>query len=271
MRRALAVGALLLAAGAARADDRAACVAAADRGQTLRDQGKLSSARTEFLDCARAGCPRIVSSHCTEWLAGIAKEMPTVTFRALDPSGKELIDVSVYVDSHERLGTLDGSSIDVDPGVHTFRFVHAGNPDVLQQAILRANEKDRVITVQFKPPPEQAAAEHHHPFRFPWTASLSFTVGVLSFIGMGVSVGTAANDANHLRATCAGFCAQSDVDWINTRIVIGNVAMGVGIAGISLFALSLIVANVGSHADDQSKPSVSVGFGLGSIGIAGTF
>jgi hypothetical protein len=272
MKRALATGATIffLATTAHAEDDRAACVQAADTGQNLRDQGKLESARTAFLGCARASCPRIVADKCTQWLAGIATEMPTVSFRALDASGKELIDVTVYVDSHERLGTLDGKSIDLDPGVHTFRFVHAGLPDLIFQAVLRAKEKDRVIEGRFKPPEHEEAPEHHHPFRFPWTASLSFTVGILSFIGMGVSVGTAANDANHLRVACAGFCAQSDVDWIKTRILIGNIAMGVGIAGMSLFTLALVVANVGSHTDDD-KPAVSVGLGPGSIGISGRF
>ena len=270
MRRALAAGAVLFLTTAAHADDRSACVSAADQGQNLRDQGKLESARTAFLDCARPSCPRIVADQCTQWLAGVNAEMPTVAFRALDPSGNELIDVTVYVDSHERKGTLDAKPIDLDPGIHTFRFVHAGLPDLIFQAVVRAKEKDRVIEGRFNPPEHQAAPEHHHPFRFPWTASLSFTVGILSFIGMGISVGTAANDANHLRAACAGFCAQSDVDWIQTRILIGNITMGTGIAGMSLFALSLIVANVGSHADDD-KPAVSVGFGPGSIGISGRF
>ena len=273
MRRAAIGAAIVLAASAAHAgDNRAAeCVQAADRGQTLRDQGKLTSARTEFRDCASAECPRIVAQQCGEWLAGVDREMPTVSFRALDPGGKELIDVTVYVDSLERLGTLDGKSIDVDPGVHTFRFVHAGLPDLIFQAVVRAKEKDRVVEGRFSPPAKEVAPEHHHPFRFPWTASLSFTVGALAFIGMGVSVGTAANDASHLRAACAPLCAQSDVDWIQTRITIGNIAMGVGIAGMSLFALSLIVANVGSHADDDAKPAVSVGFGPGNIGISGRF
>ena len=111
--------------------------------------------------------------------------------------------------------------------------------------------------------------EHHHPFRFPWTASLSFIVGIASFAGMGVLIGTAAHDTDAMRQSCAGSCLQADVDWVNTRVLLANVAMGVGIAGLSLFTLSLIVANVGSSKDDAPKASLFVG--PGSLGFAGRF
>ncbi len=250
-------------------DQRASCVQAADRGQTARDQGKLTAARVEFTDCARAACPAIVAKQCTEWLADVNLAMPTVTFRAIDEKGQETLDVTVYVDSVERKGSLDGVPIEVDPGVHTFRFVHAGVPDVLEQVIVRAKEKGRAIDVKFSAAQAEKPQEHHRPFRFPWTATASFVIGAGSFIAMGVLAGTAAHDANALRQTCAPMCVQADVDWINTRVLLANVAMGVGIGFMSLFALSLIVANVGGSSDEAPKASLVVG--PGNLGFVGRF
>jgi hypothetical protein len=251
-----------------REDARAACVAAADRGQVARDQGKLSAARVEFTDCSRSACPSVVAKQCTEWLGEVNQDMPTLTFRALDDSGKETLDVTVYVDSVERKGSLDSVPLEVDPGVHTFRFVHAGSADVLQQVIVRPKEKGRVIDAKFSAAPVEKPQEHHHPFRFPWTATASFVIGAASFIGMGVLAGTAAHDANALRETCAPTCVQADVDWINTRILLANVALGVGIGFMGLFTLSLVIGNVGS-SDDAPKASLVVG--PGSLGFQGQF
>jgi hypothetical protein len=269
LKRALTVMTFAIATTAHADDDRAACVQAADRGQVARDQGKLSAARVEFTDCARAACPKLVVQQCTEWLAAITQDMPSVSFRAMDPKGSEVLDVTVYVDSVERKGSLDGVPLELDPGVHTFRFVHAGSPDVIQQAILRVKEKNRVIDVKLAASQVEAAPEHHRPFRFPWTASVSFALGAASFIGMGVLVGTAAHDANAMRQSCAGFCLQADVDWVNTRVLLANIAMGVGIAGISLFGLALIIANVGGK--DDAAPKAAFVVGPGSVGFAGRF
>jgi len=251
------------------ADERAACVQAADRGQVARDQGKLSAARVEFTDCARASCPKLVAKQCTEWLAGLTADVPTVSFRALDPKGTEILDVTVYVDSVERKGSLDGTPLELDPGVHTFRFVHAGLPDVIFQSILRVKEKNRVLEAKFVAGAADEKKEHHRPFRFPWTASVSFALGAASFIGMGILVGTAAHDADAMRQSCAGSCLQADVDWVNTRVLLANIAMGVGIGGISLFVLSLVIANTVGNKDDAPKASLLIG--PGSLGVAGRF
>ncbi|HEY2366304.1 MAG TPA: hypothetical protein VGH87_07965 [Polyangiaceae bacterium] len=270
LKRALSALALVLAgATSAHADDRAACVQSADRGQVARDQGKLSAARVEFTDCARAACPKLVAQQCTEWLAALTQEQPTVSFRALDPKGSEMLDVTVYIDSVERKGSLDGVPIDLDPGVHTFRFVHAGMPDVIVQSIIRLKEKNRVLEAKFGAAPAEQKEEHHHPFRFPWTASVSFVIGAASFIGMGVLVGTAAHDANAMRQSCAGSCLQADVDWVSTRVLLANIAMGVGIGGMSLFVLSLVIANTVGNKDDAPKASLLIG--PGSLGISGRF
>ena len=287
-RRTLLLGAMavLLAPSVARADARKACVEAADHGQELRDKGKLSEARQAFVTCAREECPAMVSKQCTTWLSEVDHEMPTVTIRARDAQNKDLVEVNVIVDEVLKTSSLDGRPMPIDPGVHKLRFMHQGDADVEQQVVIRSAEKDRLIDVHFTgkgaPLPTQGTETEPQPtgappaaeakgggFHFPVFAGVMLGVGIASFAGMGVLIGTAAADVNTMRSTCAGSCKQSDVDWANTRIILANVAMGVGIAGVSLSLLSVIIANVGGHP--ASKTGWQLEVGPGSLGLARTF
>lgn len=266
----------------ARADERQACVDAADTGQTLRDQGKLVEARESFVSCARDVCPKIVASQCATWLSDVNREVATVTFRATDGSGKELILVQVSVDGTLRLPSLDGRAMRMNPGVHTLRFSHAGSADVEKEVVIHAGEKVRLIEVTIGPrsPAEPGASATVSPsgtqtaaqggFRFPAFAVASFGVGAASFVAMGVLVGTTASDVNHLRATCAGSCNPSDVSSANTRIALANVAMGVGIAGLALGGASLVVVNLGRR-EAQPASAWFLRGGVGSAELVGAF
>jgi hypothetical protein len=274
--------AVLLFASAGRADDRQACVDAADTGQTLRDQGKLVEARESFVACSRDACPSIVAAHCATWLSDVDREIATVTFRATDASGKELVDVQVSIDGALRLRSIDGRAMRINPGVHTIRFSHADAADVDKEVVVHAGEKVRLIEVRIGGPapqktagallvaPTDADSAPHGGFRFPAFAVASLGVGAASFIGMGVLVGTTASDVNHLRATCAGSCSSSDVSSANTRIVLANVAMGVGIAAIAAAGVSLVVVNLG-HPDDPARQAWFLRGGFGTVEVAGSF
>ncbi len=263
-------------------DARKACVQAADHGQELRDKGKLIEAREAFVACAREECPSVVARQCTTWLADVEHEMPTITVRARDAQNKDLVEVNVIVDEVLRTSSLDGRPMQIDPGVHKLRFMHEGDPDVEQQVVIRSAEKDRLIDVRFagkaaasqapSPPEGNAPPTAEAPktgFRFPLFAGVMFGVGLAAGGGMAALLITTANDVNQMRSTCAGSCKQSDVDWANTRIVLANVAMGVGIAGLSLGVISLIVANVSGRPHEKAAWRLQVG--PGSIGLLRIF
>jgi hypothetical protein len=285
----LGVAVALVAPSAAAADAHKAkaCVDAADHGQVLRDKGKLTEAKQAFVTCSRDECPSMVAKQCVQWLSDIEREIPTVIIRARDAQNQDLVDVNVVVDDALVASSLDGRPMALDPGVHKFRYTHPGAADVEQQVVIRTGERDRLLDVHFggkaaapptpvavatpeaqaSPPPPVGAEKRG--FHFPAFAGVMLGVGLASFAGMAVFVATAASDANTMRQTCAGSCKQSDVDWANTRIILANVAMGVGIAGVSLSVLSLIIANVGGHPAPKTAWQVQVG--PGSLGLAGTF
>jgi len=71
--------AAVLHAGQARADEKSleACITPSERGQELRDEGKLLSARQAFMMCARAGCPPVVQRDCADWLTDVEARKAT--------------------------------------------------------------------------------------------------------------------------------------------------------------------------------------------------
>src|SRR5271156_3625369 len=66
----------------ARADEKAACIAASEDAQQLKLDGKLTLARARLLGCARAECPAIVRQDCAQWIAEVDAALPTVVLGA---------------------------------------------------------------------------------------------------------------------------------------------------------------------------------------------
>src|SRR5689334_11089164 len=116
----LVLGALVRAAPA-RADVQA-CLTASEKGQRARSAGKLREARENFVICGADSCPALVRHDCAQWNSELATTLPTVVFGAHDKSGRDLFDVTVSMDGEVLLKKLDGKSVTVDPGKHTFRF-----------------------------------------------------------------------------------------------------------------------------------------------------
>ena len=117
----LAVASVLVARGAL-ADEKAACLDASSKGQTLRDQHKLVEARQQLRVCAAGGCPSVVQTDCAAWLADVEKAIPTVVLAAKNGAGADLFDVKVSVDGQPLASRLDGQALPLDPGPHAFRF-----------------------------------------------------------------------------------------------------------------------------------------------------
>jgi hypothetical protein len=187
LRRLLAVSLLFASAAASsRASaDVQACLAASEKGQRARTAGKLREAREQFLVCSSDGCPAMVRRDCAQWQGEVIATLPSVVLGAKDRGGRDLFDVTVSVDGETLVRKLDGKSLPIDPGPHTFKFETAGAPPVIERALVKEGEKTRVITVTFAigtpssdapapagPGPEPAdkaapTAERSHTV-FPW-------------------------------------------------------------------------------------------------------
>jgi hypothetical protein len=181
-------------------DDKKECLAAAERGQTERDDGRYRAARESFLTCARDTCPKVILQSCTRWLRELDQDAPTVVLGAKDAQGSDLTDVKVSFDSAPFATLLDGKPVEADAGEHVFRFEREGSVPVEQKLVLRAGERARVVTVVLRsvgaptetaeaptppedqnPPPEPLLSTHH-------VAVGAIGVGALAAAGTGAAL-----------------------------------------------------------------------------------
>ena len=215
-----ALVALLSIAGSASADVQA-CISASEKGQRARSAGKLREAREQFLICGADSCPTLVRHDCNQWNSELSQTLPTVVFGAHDEQGRDLFDVAVSMDGQPLVKKLDGKSVTVDPGKHTFRFEAEGHPPVDQVALVKEGERARAINVTFSAgagattsaptSEEKGPARGHTPF--PW-----IMVGIgAAAMGAGAIIAVTAPEhpanCNQDTKTCARRDGESEADF----------------------------------------------------------
>jgi hypothetical protein len=250
-------------------DENRACFAAVDDGQRLRIAHRLVEARERFVTCARPVCPSLFRSDCAEWLSQVQKALPSVVLGAKDPAGQDLIDVRVFVDGRPTVDKLEGTSSDVDPGPHVFRFEWEGHGVVEQRAVVREGEKDRQITVAFS---DATSAQTRPP------GSRSTTpVGVFLLGGLGIAGGAAfaalyastAGSVSQLRTTCAPNCSNGAVEAQEIKYGLGYASLAVGIASIGVATTWFILSR--SKAGEATSVSVAPAPDGGRVSLAVSF
>ena len=247
--------AVVLFADAARADDKAACMASYERSQVLRRQNKLRDAREELLVCARASCPKLAQKDCAQWMNEVNGMLPSLIFEARDAQGRDRADVRVSIDGAAVQEQL-GQEVTVDPGPHKLRFESEGSAATEQDVVVRIGEKGRIVTIQFPEPSPPAAPLAKDTITTKEKVRESRPLPVLSpVIGalglMAVGGGTylalsASSQLKQLRDTCAPHCEQSDVNRVNLRYRVAGGVIGVGVVAIG-FAVLLYVTRGTTH------------------------
>ncbi len=273
---------------AAAAPDRKACIAAADDGQKLRDEAKLASAREKFITCADKACPGAVSKQCATWVEEVDREMPTLSFRAKDETGREILDAQVLVDDKPFAGAIQSKAAPIDPGSHKVRVIRKDGKSLEDTILVRASEKDRIVELAFPvarvetPPPVVPVAPPPKPaapsagFHVPWYAWIGVGVGAAGGVGTVAFALSAKSDEDGYRSTCAPACNEGDKSGVQTKVVLANVSLGVGIAGLGFAVGSTIFANLGgakekAPASLRAAPSVAITPGGGVLLLRGGF
>lgn len=268
----LSLFAVSVAVTARAGDDVEACATASEKGQELRDQGKLTAARELFVTCAAERCPKIVKKDCADWLAAVDEALPSVTLRARDADGRDLTDVKVTVDDKPLADKLDGRAITLDPGSHVFHFHAAGAGDVTKTLLLHEREKGRAVDVVIGAPkePEKRGSS------VPVTGLVLGGVSLASFgamAGFGWSAKSAVDD---MRATCEGHCDRSRVEAAQRDMILANVALGAGVLALGAAVVVTIVSNSRPSAKTAITPSepratLRVQAATNGISISGAF
>jgi hypothetical protein len=309
--QALSLVGLFSLPGVARADgatadptirEKQACVAAADEGQTQRDDGKYRAARASFLRCAAASCPRVVVQSCTQWLQGIDDNAPTIVLGAKDEHGADLTDVTVSLDGVPFATELEGKPLEADSGEHVLRFERPGSVPAEQKVVLRATEKARVVSVTLYPAPpgepnpatsaEDRGVELH---RTRESARSAHHVVAGSLAVAALAAGTTAvvllvaedhdrSDANSLRTTLGGSSSactngstetcSSLADKVNAQHTDQNLSTGLFAGAAALLAGAAVTWFAWPHARTGSDPTtgtIVVVPGGATVQMAGRF
>jgi hypothetical protein len=248
MKTSLLLGILLptlLITTSAIADDRAACLTAATKGQRFKDTHKLVEAREQLRVCAAAQCPAVVQTDCAAWLAEVEKALPGVVITAKNGSGVDLVEVKVSVDGTPLLTKLDGTSTSMNPGPHQFHFEAADGTLLDQQVVVREGEKNQTVAVVLGAPPPAAVKVSppgvETPIAPATTSSTWKTAGwILGGVGVaGLGVGTifgiiATGDKSSAHCDSNNVCDPGTVSGIKSAALISDIGWisgGVLLAG----------------------------------------
>jgi len=280
---ALGIAVLVGAAQANAAGAGKACIAAADDGQKLRDENKLTAAREKFILCASKSCPGAVAKECSQWLAETERDMPSVTFRAKDDRGKEILDVRVLIDGTAVAESIEARALPLDPGEHKVRFERSDGKSVEDKVVVRPAEKNKLIEMSFGPatPATTTTPANNQPGTPttqtpPAEPSKGFQIPVLGWVGAGVAVVgvgmmaffaiSANGDEKDLRSSCAPNCTQDDKDSLDKKVVFANVGMAIGIVGLGVAIVSTVLANSGGSASVKAGSLVIRPTPTGAVG-----
>ncbi|MEO8877696.1 MAG: hypothetical protein ABI461_19035 [Polyangiaceae bacterium] len=231
-------------------DEKKVCAIAAEQAQRLKNDHKYREAHDQLLICTRSVCPSFVRSDCEPWLTEVEKATPSIVVGAVDESGADVVDVRVLIDGVSHAEKLDGMELPVDPGAHQFHFERttAGFDPIEQQIEIHDGEKMRKVRVTFHAhvdPAKAAAAAKaaEKPVAPPPPAS---SPPILGYVAAGVSLValgaggyfylSAKSDIDDLKGSCAPRCKDSQVSPIDTKIIVSDIALGLGVVAAAAAA-----------------------------------
>jgi hypothetical protein len=131
------------------------CVDDNAAAQALRRQGHFASARERLERCAVESCPAMIWDDCTRRLDDLKVAQPSLVFEVRSPSGAEIVTVRVSIDGQLLTDHLDGTPLNVDPGLHAFTFDVPGGPTVTTRLMVQEGEiarHERVIVGSLSSP-----------------------------------------------------------------------------------------------------------------------
>jgi hypothetical protein len=222
-----------------------------------------------------------VRKDCAKWLPEVEEAVPTVVVAAHDYQGGDLAAVTVTVDDQPFATTLDGKALPIDPGPHTFKYQTQGAAPLTQTVIVRSGEKNRIIKVDFPPPPgkepkpEQKPVEKQPPPKdngAPIGAYVLGGIGVVAIGGFAFFGVTGKNDLDNLKkSSCVPFCPTSQLDDVKTKLLVADISLGVGVLALGGATILFL-----THGSGETKKETAIrvaptpGGGAGAL-VTGTF
>lgn len=234
-RRALAASIAVLA-GLTGRPVRAAetCEAPHLSAQQDRALGHLLRAKVALLQCSAGSCPELIQADCGRWLDEVTAELPTVVLAARASDGRELHDVRVRVDDQAGPVAVDGKSIALDPGPHTFVFQAAGLDPVSVHIVASAGKRNETVAATFPVPALEADVPDASTTAI-WGLLGVGAVTLGGFAGLAIAGEVEFRD---LEGDCAPRCDVDTVDRVRGELIAADVLLATSAA---VFASALVV------------------------------
>jgi hypothetical protein len=210
---------LVMTSRSAFAADDPTCIQAYEQTQALRKASRLRQAREQAALCARDSCAAVLAKDCAKWFTELEQSIPTVTFQVRGPDGNEATKVRVSMDGQVIAERLEGKSVPVDIGAHTFKFeLLEGKGGVAEKkAIINEGDKNRKIEVEIR------GAEHAVEAR-PIPISVWVT-GIISVAALGGGIFMALDGSSQesdLEA-CKPACQANSVNKVQRRYAAADI------------------------------------------------
>ena len=220
--------------------------------------------------------------------------IPSVVVRAKDAHGEDAVDVKVFCDGALLATQLDGRARQVNPGAHTFRFEIEGVAPFDRKVVVGEGEKNRLVIGEAprETPPSNGAETSVGQPATPAGAAVEAPtnstpgevtsgppsgaetrgvsipglvvggIGIAAAVPMAILWLTATSDVNKMRDTCApsaggAGCAASRVNSDRTQLVVGDVFLGVSVAGLAAGAILLL-----THGDGHQEGAAPSATGM---------
>lgn len=217
---------------------KAECVANYEHAQVARQERRLMAARASLRVCSGVACPSAIRADCVDWLEQVARSMPSVVVTAR-ARGADVMAVKVFIDGKLATETLSGFALEIDPGLHTFRFESPPWPAIEREVLANEGVKERPIEVEFAPPLPDATrlvanADEPRPFRLERSDYVFGGIAVAGVATLATFGGTGLYDAHHLKQTCMSYCAPDDVDAVRTKLVVADVGLAVAVISLAV-------------------------------------
>jgi hypothetical protein len=214
---------------------KADCLSRHEEAQVARRERRLLDTRTALRICSGASCPAAIRADCVDWLEQVAHSLPSVVVTAR-ARGADILAVKVFIDGKLATERLSGFALEIDPGLHKFRFESPPWPVIEREVLASEGVKDRPIDVEFAPPLPTAQLgarpEPPKPFRLERSDYVFGGIALAGIATLAYFGGTGLADANHYETTCASFCNHDDVDAVRAKLIIADIGLGVAIVAL---------------------------------------
>jgi hypothetical protein len=235
---------LVFLPGVARADPRQ-CIKLNDEAADARAVHQLLTARQAYRACVdEPECPDVVLAECTASLEDLKETIPSFIVSIEDAEQNDIEDPSLVVDGRDI--TLDGSTLELDPGPHDFVASSRGLTSRVRVEA-REHELNRRIEIILRtapvvaaiPTPARAAAvqpvevQRAGPSYLPsYVLAGAGAVGLMGFGYFALSGHSELSDLDR----CKPSCSHDDVQRVHTKYHLADASLGVSVVALAAAA-----------------------------------